>query len=232
MRANRTAFVIAALMCAASIGAVVARPDTKVASREPTPSLETIIPKHFGDWREEPQRIVRIVSPKARALLDKLYAKVLTRTYMNAYGYRIMLSVAYGSDQRDSLQAHEPELCYVAQGFTLHRTEASQLATMFGDIPVRRMFASKGVRQESVTYWLTFGDNALLGDKAGKRFQRRLVELRYRFTGRIPDGLLFRVSSIDPDQTRAYQLHDQFTNQLLQAVSSTGRKRLTGLGDS
>jgi len=44
--------------------------------------------------------------------------------------------------------------------------------------------------------------------------------------------LLFRVSSIDPDQARANQMHDQFINQLLQAASPAERKRLSGLGDS
>ena len=232
MRSNRMAFLIAALMFAASIGAVVARPDTKAASLEPAILLEAMIPKQFGDWREEPQQIVQIISPQDQAWLDKLYAQVLTRTYVNAYGYRIMLSVAYGSDQRDSLQAHDPEVCYVAHGFALHRSETTQLATLYGKISVRRLFTSKGPREEPVTYWFKFGDKALFGDKPAKGFQKRLIELRYKFTGRIPDGLLFRVSSIDPDQARAYQTQDQFINQLLNTVSSAERQRLAGLGDS
>jgi hypothetical protein len=43
--------------------------------------------------------------------------------------------------------------------------------------------------------------------------------------------LLFRVSSIDPNQTRANQMQDEFINQLLKAVSPVERKQLTGLGD-
>jgi len=62
--------------------------------------------------------------------------------------------------------------------------------------------------------------------------QKRLIQLSYTFTGRIPDGLIFRISSIDPDQARANQLQDQFINQLLNAVSPVDRKRLSGLGDS
>jgi EpsI family protein len=47
--------------------------------------------------------------------------------YVNASGYRIMLSLAYGSDQRGALQAHKPEVRYPAQGFTLHgRSGASE----------------------------------------------------------------------------------------------------------
>jgi len=226
MRPIRTAFVIAALMLAASIGAVVARPSLKMASLGPTFSLEAVIPKHFGDWREEPQRIVQVVNPQQRATLDKLYSQLLERSYMNADGYRIMLSLAYASDQRGYLRAHYPEACYSAAGFTLHRRETSQLTTLFGEIPVRRLFTSKGSREEPLTYWLRVGDKAVQG------WQSRLVELSYTLTGQIPDGLLFRVSSIDPDQARANLMQDQFINQLLQAVSPAERKRLSGLGDT
>ena len=227
MPSNRVAFGIAALMCAASIGAVVARPGTKAADLGPAISLESMIPKQFGEWREEPLRIVQMVNPQTQELLDKLYSQTLARTYINPSGYRIMLSLAYGSDQRGALQAHKPEVCYPAQGFTLHRSEASQLATPFGEIPAQRLFTSLGARQEPVTYWFTVGDKAVQG-----KLQRRLAELSYGLTGRIPDGMLFRVSSIDPDQARANRMQDQFINQLLQAVSSAERKRLSGLGDS
>lgn len=59
-----------------------------------------------------------------------------------------------------------------------------------------------------------------------------MVDLRYGLTGRIPDGMLFRVSSIDADEARAYQAQEQFVNQLLQSLSPAERKRLSGLGDS
>ena len=224
---SRIAFVIAALMCATGIAAGIARPDIKVAILRPAISLDILIPKQFGDWREEPQRFVEIVNPQTQELLNRLYSETLSRTYVNTGGYRIMLSLAYGSDQRGALQAHKPEVCYPAQGFKLHRTEPSQVATSFGIIPARRLFASRGPRMESVTYWFTVGDEAVQG-----RLQKRLVDLRYALTGQIPDGLLFRVSSIDPDQVRANHMQDQFVNQLLQALSPAGRGRLSGFGNS
>jgi EpsI family protein len=227
MPSYRTGLLIAVLMCATSIGAMVARPDTKAAELEPAISLEAMIPKAFGEWREEPQRVVEVVNPQTQELLDKLYSQILARAYVNAEGYRIMLSLAYGSDQRGALQAHKPEVCYPAQGFTLHKNEASQLATPFGAIPVRRLFTTMGPRQEPVTYWFTVGDKAVQG-----RLQKRYVDLKYGLTGRIPDGMLFRISSIDPDQSRANRIQDHFVNQLLQAVSPAERKRLSGLGDS
>jgi EpsI family protein len=227
MFTSRIALVIAALMLAASCGAVVLRPTVK-ASEEGTPiSLEAMIPLRFGDWHDEPQRVVQVVNPQAQELLDRLYSQILTRVYVNSAGYRIMLSLAYGSNQRGSLQAHKPEVCYPAQGFTLNKNQAGLLATPFGTIPVRRLNTTMGTRQEPVTYWFTIGDTAVQGST-----QKKLVELRFGLTGRIPDGMLFRVSSIDSNESNADQVQDQFINQLLTAVPAQDRKRLSGLGAS
>jgi EpsI family protein len=225
MPVNRTAILISILMFAASIGAIFARPTTKVADTSAL-SLQLMVPTHFGEWREEPQRLVQLVNPQTQELLDKLYSEVLSRVYINSSGYRIMLSLAYGSDQRGSLQAHKPEVCYPAQGFKLHKNEPAELVTKFGAIPARRLLTSLRSRHEPVTYWFTVGDKAVEG-----KLQKRLVELRFGLTGRIPDGMLFRVSSIDTDSMRAFAMQEQFVQQLLGAVSPSERKRLSGLGE-
>jgi len=223
MFANRIALIIAVLMFSASVGAIALRPDQKVAQISSI-SLETMIPKDFGDWKEEPQRNLQVVNPQTQALLDKLYSQILARVYINKDGYRVMLSLAYGSDQRGALQAHKPEVCYPAQGFTLHSSKNTPLTTPFGEIPAQRLHTSLGPRQEPVTYWFTVGDTAVQS-----KLQKRLVDIRYGLTGQIPDGLLFRVSSIDENQVRANQLQDQFVNELLKAIAPEDRKRLSGL---
>ena len=134
------------------------------ASPEPALSLEAMIPKRFGDWREK--HFEHVVNPQERELLDKLYSDTLSRTYVNSSGYMIMLSLAHGRDQRGDLAAHMPEICYPANGFTLHRTESGQLPTPFGEIPVRRLFTSRGAREEPVTYWFTFGAEPISLDQA------------------------------------------------------------------
>jgi len=65
MRINKIPFLIAALMLAASVGGVVDRPSVKVSNEAPI-SLENVIRKQFGDWREEPQRYVQVVNPQPR----------------------------------------------------------------------------------------------------------------------------------------------------------------------
>jgi len=226
MARNRIALLITGLMFAASVGAIVARPTTKASDLGQALSLEATVPHQFGDWREAPQA-VQVVNPQTQELLDKLYSEILTRTYVNSSGYRIMLSLAYGSDQRGSLQAHKPEVCYPAQGFTLQANEAASVATSYGAIPVRRLLTSLGARKEPVTYWFTVGDKA-----SPTQIEKRLVEMRFALTGRIPDGMLFRVSSIDADPAHAFEAQDRFVAELLKAVSAEGRKRLSGLGDA
>jgi EpsI family protein len=211
-------------MLAASGAAMLARPSIKAGDEAPRASLDEMVPRRFGDWREVPAAAVEVVNPETRALIERLYADTLARAYVNSAGYRIMLSLAYGSDQRGDLQAHRPEVCYPAQGFTVHENEPAHLATRFGEIPGRQLLTSLGARREPVTYWFTLGDRAVHG-----QLQKRLVELRFGLSGRIPDGMLFRVSSIDADAAQARRFHLEFIESLLAHVPATARRRLAGL---
>lgn len=212
-------------MLAASVGAILARPSARLAEGGPPVVLEQMVPRAFGDWREDTLQPVQVVNPQTQQLLDKLYSQVLTRVYVNGSGYRMMLSLAYGSDQRGGLQAHKPEVCYPAQGFEVRSNEAALIRTGFGDIAGRRLLTAMQAREEPLTYWFTVGDRAVQG-----KLQKRLAELSFGLTGRIPDGMLFRVSSIDRDAARAYRLQEQFINQLLESVAVPERRRLSGLG--
>jgi len=70
-----------------------------------------------------------------------------------------------------------------------------------------------------------------MGDRAVKsKFEQRLVEIRLGLTGEVPDGLLFRVSSIDDSPQRAYGMQEAFVADLLKAVPARDRLRLSGLG--
>ena len=48
-------------------------------------------------------------------------------------------------------------------------------------------------------------------------------------TGQVPDGLLFRVSSVDPDAKRAYAVHEAFIADLLKAAKPQDRVKLAGV---
>jgi EpsI family protein len=224
MASMRLAATLCALMVMASVVGSLAKPSVMASDRGPTIQLDSVVPRQFGVWREEPQRSVQVVNPQTQAVLDKLYSQTLTRVYVDASGYRVMLSLAYGDDQRGGLQAHKPEVCYPAQGFQLLSNRSSDLETAYGRLPVRQLDTQLGGRREPVTYWLTMADSVVRG-----RFEQRLVELKLGLTGQVPNGLLFRVSSIDTDVPRGHREQGRFVSDLLAALAPQDRLRVSGL---
>jgi EpsI family protein len=134
-----------------------------------------------------------------------------------------MLSIAYGGDQSKQLQLHLPEVCYVAQGFDMVNDKGGDLPTHYGQIPVKRLVMRQNARNEPITYWVTVGDKAVMSG-LGQKYQRFI----YGLTGKIPDGMLVRVSTIQPDENNAYQVQARFVNQMLDALSPKDRTRLLG----
>jgi EpsI family protein len=225
MKPIHIAVTLSLLMCSASMAGFVLRPGSKAAAKGHSMQLETLVPKTFGNWTLEPERGTQVINPQTKELLDKLYSQMLSRTYVNKDGYRVMLSLAYGDDQRGGLQAHRPEVCYPAQGFALtSQPKDGALKTAFGDIAVRRLSTQMGPRSEPVTYWLTLGDQVIQSS-----FDKRIAEIRLGLTGQIPDGLLFRVSSIDKNTENAHAMQQKFTADMMAAVPPAARKQLGGL---
>jgi EpsI family protein len=215
--------MLAAMLMASGLAAAL-RPDHKIAEQGPPVELETMLPKQFGDWRIDDKVVYQQVSPETTAALNKIYTQLVTRTYVNRDGYRIMLSVPYGANQSDGLAAHDPEGCYPAQGFQILSKSRDVLNSSHGNVPLRRMEANAGSRHELVTYWFTVGDTAVNGD-----WERKKTQFRYALKRQIPDGLLVRVSSIDGDSEQAYKIQDRFIDQMLSAASPAARARLAGL---
>ncbi len=95
---------------------------------------------------------------------QSIYEQVLNRTYTNSRRQRIMLTIAYGSNQRDTVRIHRPEACYAAQGFVVTPPVNDQLELGSGQghlLPVRRLVASAGPRYEPITYWTVIGRKAV-----------------------------------------------------------------------
>jgi EpsI family protein len=210
-------------MLAASGLALALRPTQKIAEQGPPIDLETIIPSKFGDWRQDDARLLQMVDPQQQEVIDKIYTQTLNRTYSNTSGYRIMLAIAYGDNQRDSMQMHYPEVCYPAQGFSLQLKKTGELKTANGSIPVTRILTNLGQRNEPVTYWTTVGDQVFQGG-----IQKKMAEISYGLSGKIPDGMLIRISSIDPGTANAYEVQAQFAEQMLNALKPEYRKKLNG----
>ena len=220
-------YILLLLMTLASILGMSLRPTHKIVDDSEKVKLEALIPKQFNDWRLV-EMGAQLVNPQTEAAVNAIYAQTLSRTYVNGQGQRIMLSIAYGEDQSDSVGAHLPEGCYGGQGFDVANIKRGKLETEYGNIPVSRLLASKNERIEPITYWLTTGEKV-----AYSGWQTKKVKLQYALQGVIPDGLLMRVSSITDtpalnELDSAYALLTRFTQNLLAAVTSKQRLRLMG----
>lgn len=219
-----SALILAAAMAITAASANHLKPTLQLADTRPVLKIEPSIPTEFAGWKLAAVG-GGVVNPQQEVMLNKLYSEIITRTYVNQQGLRVMLSIAYGKNQNDSFQVHKPEVCYPAQGFQLGTNVSGELETKQGSIPVRRIETSLGAeRREPVTYWTTLGDKAV---RSG--VDKKLKEIEYAMQGYIADGLLFRMSSIDPDTARAFELHQQFARDFLAAIPSDVRLRLSGL---
>jgi len=217
-------WAIGATLVGAAVAGTALRPTQLLAEQRPELDLEAAIPAQFGNWRTSGEMSPVQPDPEALAKLDRIYSQVLSRTYVDSINRRVMLSIAYGGDQRsDRMQAHRPEYCYAAQGFEVRPVRDDDLATESGSIPVRRLLAQRNARREPITYWITVGDRA-----ARPGLERKLAQLRFGLTGIVPDGMLVRVSSLESDTPSGYDLHDRFVRDLLDSLSPLARARLLG----
>ena len=222
-RPLRVSMVSFLAMALAAIAARALTPATRLADTRAAFDLAAAIPTQFANWSVDTTLAPVALNPDSQAALDRIYDQTLARTYIDGNGQRVMLSIAYGGDQSKALQLHLPEICYVAQGFQIVSKGEGVLATSFGQLPVRRLVARADMRNEPITYWITVGDQAT---RTG--FAQKVRMLAYGLSGKIPDGMLVRLSSIGPDAAAAWQVQDGFAHAMLAALAPQARTRLLG----
>lgn len=176
--------------------------------------LKRLFPTRLGPWQEDTSIIPIQPAPDVQAGLERIFSQILSRTYVDDRGRRIMLSVVYGDGIDRQLDTHRPEICYPAQGFTISKYFNETVAAGERTLPVRRMVARMGARNEPITYWTVIG-----GSVMSNTATRKLMKVVHGLGGRLEDGMLVRISSIDSDQEAAFQLQTQF----IQAVASHAR---------
>ncbi|MDQ3025356.1 MAG: exosortase B [Pseudomonadota bacterium] len=219
-RLSGIALVAGAAMALTAAAAPALKP---VATPGAAANLEQLIPASFAGWHIDPDDVPVAPSPDVEANLARLYGQIVSRTYVNASGERMMLTVAHGGDQSDALKAHRQEVCYRAQGFEIRTLAHGNYSTAGRTIPVTRMLAVRGERSEPVTYWFTMGDRVVLG-----RLERLKVQLENGLAGRVPDGMLVRVSSLSTDAPRAFAAQESFMSAIVAAIPAGETARLIG----
>jgi EpsI family protein len=211
---------------AATAGAAVAMvPREGMMAPTLSVPLETLFPESFAAWKIDPDVLPLEASAEIRKVVAETYDQTLSRTYVNGRGYRVMLSVAYGGRRNQGMDIHRPEVCYPAQGLALRQdTQQIQLALTAGELPLKRLVAGSGNRNEPISYWLVVGNSV-----ASFGYGHRLALLKYGLTGHVPDGMLVRVSSIDDDVGHAFAEQEAFLDEIVNAMTPEFRRRILGL---
>ena len=225
MTNRRSAMIFGALMVSSLCAAEAWRPRRFLADSAKRIDLDQLIPSSFGNWRIDPHVIPLQAAPDVQKVLAETYDALLSRTYVSLTGSRVMLSIAYGRNQHDGMNTHRPEICYPAQGLSIRRSSERVDISVFGnELPVTRLVAGHGSRNEPITYWLRVGDSVTHFGR-----DQKWSTLRYGLRGLIPDGMLVRLSSIDEDALSAFQIQVGFARDLISAASVAAREAMLGV---
>jgi EpsI family protein len=219
---RRKAIVFALTLATSAVLAEAARPRRRDDARAKLP-LADLFARQFGDWRADDTAQAFVQPPDEQGKVYGFYDQVLQRAYLNAQGDRIMLCVAYGSEQSPALQVHRPEICYAASGFRVGPTQKTTIAVGVRRLPATQLHAAMVGRSEAVTYWTVLGDE-VVGDSSSFRWRQLANGLR----GEIRDGMLVRVSSLGQDVEAGHRLHARFARELVQGVPAPHHARVFG----
>jgi EpsI family protein len=184
--------------------------------------LDRIVPLRIGPWTYASAS--GLVLPPPDQLARLLYDQQVARTYSAPQAPDVMLLMAYGSSQGGMLQIHRPEICYPASGFSLSETQVTTIGTHEGHQIAARSFIGKSdTRVEHVLYWTRIGDYLPTSWTA-----QRLAVVRANLEGRIPDGLLVRLSTNVGDPEQAEVLLKTFAADMLGAMPPARQRMLIG----
>jgi len=225
-----TSAILGVTMLATAVAVRLLQPEPVAASSQPI--LAQTVPSAFGDWKEV-SSVAEQVDPARNAdepSMDRPYDDVLMRTYGNSRGDIVLLTLAYGRNQRQEVKIHRPDVCYTAQGFQLvSRRAVSFPVTGLGGRPVEgmRMLVSAPGRMEAVSYWIRIGD--VFTDNA---WAIRYHIFQQGIAGRAVDGMLVRASQIvsgaDAASPERYRVQERFLADLVRALPKPARRQLVG----
>lgn len=181
--------------------------------------LDRLIPQRIGDWKF--LTTSGLVVPAEDPLSNALYAQLLTRVYTNNSDSAIMLLIAQSAAQTGLLQVHRPEFCYPAGGYEISPIVPRILQDGRPSFKVNQLTATLPGRTEQILYWTRVGDGM-----PSSWARQRLAIAEDNLRGVIPDAVLVRVSTINPDGPRAFAQLSTFIEQMMDAIPAANRKVL------
>lgn len=214
--------VIASLLLIAAAGAAVAFRPQAESMDFGTDALARAVPLTIGPYRfAEASGLVQLPEGDVGS---RTYVDVLTRTYVAPGRAPVMLLIAYGRSQDAGMAVHRPEECYPAAGFAIGPTETLPLTGLGGE---RReaafLTARRDRRVEQIYFWTRIG---LRYPATG--LDQRLALMAENLSGRLPLGVLVRLSVLGEDSAAARSQLEAFNAALLASLDGPGRRLLLG----
>lgn len=217
---GRRHFLIGAAMMAASGVALARMPSAHVAAVAKQ-RFDGWVPDTVGTWRFA--TVSGVVLPPPDALSDRLYDNIVARVYDAPGLPSMMLMIAYNNMQDGVLQVHRPEVCYPVGGYTLTPTREYELSIDNRMIPANVFAANGQERTEQILYWTRIGN-----EFSRSWMEQRMAVARANVAGRIPDGVLVRVSLLGNDPLAALPLLERFARSFVHASPPPLRQILVG----
>ncbi|EGD60016.1 methanolan biosynthesis EpsI [Novosphingobium nitrogenifigens DSM 19370] len=220
---TRRKFVLGGIFAATVGGAMLLRPRA-VGSPVGAGTLDRVLPRRVPPYVEAGTS--DLIAPVDSDLAALTYSDILMRLYRRDDAAPIMLLVACGAGREPGLAVHRPEECYPAFGYDVSPLRPVPMGTPLPPGMTATFFtARRDDRVEHVLYWVRLG----AGFPASNRAQR-LAVARENLRGRLPEGVLLRVSTIGGEASVALEALRGFAGGLLAHLDTAGREILLGHG--
>nr|WP_166180501.1 exosortase-associated protein EpsI, V-type [Altererythrobacter segetis] len=181
-------------------------------------TFERWVPVNFDGWSLAGSS--GVVLPPPDSLSARLYDNLVTRVYSAPAG-DVMMLIAYNNRQDGVLQVHRPEVCYPTGGFVLTETKRIAISALGRPIPSNVFTAANADRTEQVIYFTRLGHHY-----PRSWAEQRIAVIEENLAGRIPDGVLLRVSVLSTDRDAAVDMLRQFVKGFAAAANPSLQKLL------
>ncbi|MFA4947334.1 MAG: exosortase C-terminal domain/associated protein EpsI [Candidatus Krumholzibacteriia bacterium] len=133
----------------------------RVIESPPVPPLDSI-PTEIGSFKGSNET----EDPEALKLLGA--DATLFRTYRSDSGRVVWLFIGYFGTQHENSQIHSPKHCYPGAGWNILDEGSTRIALGSGEIAVKSLAISDGVRTHYILYWFSSADGIITNEFALK----------------------------------------------------------------
>ena len=224
------AILLGAIALSGTLAAQVMGARLQPAPVAPTTDAITHVPERIGTWLAVKDLTVPVnpARPDSNGRPGQVYDAMVSRTYLAPDGSRVMLMLAYQTQQFQEDRVHSPELCYYAQGYVIKDQKNIQLRENELNFSARFFTGNSISRNESVIYWIRTG-NLISQSSLATRGEIFASGIK----GKIDDGILVRVSMVDaPGESHSSDeqiaMMTGFLRELLAASPADSRLALLG----